>query len=245
MIAELLIIIGLALMVGVIIKKLPIISSGNKEAAIQEERIMEKINYSEKIKEWLNSLKQLIAKNKTKKERKPSVTTATPSVSSIRGNTVYPSDAGNPSSGYQGKTEENEHNKKLNPFWTEKHRVENRPLMINGADKNFINAERLFAAKKFKEAEELYIKAASEDPENHKIFNRLGAIYMEQKNYSDAVEAFSAAVKIDSGIASRHYNLAIAYIAKGEALAAKRSLRIALQLDPTNLKYRKTLEDLH
>src|SRR4030042_2944921 len=73
-------------------------------------------------------------------------------------------------------------------------------------------ADDAFDRKDFEEAEKLYVKAAASDPNNAKIYSRLGAIYLEQGNYYDSKEAFSQAIKIDSDTASRHINLGLAYM---------------------------------
>lgn len=245
MIAELFIIIGIAIMVAISIKKLPIMTSADIESGRIKNVDTKKENIFEKIKLWWQLVIAQIKDFFEKRKKKSSAGVAyKEKTDSLRGNTIFPQ---------ENNTTEKEENSSVSPsfnsgpagnFWNEQHKVGNKPLISATVGSAFLQAENLFETKKFKEAEDLYIKAASEDPENHKIFNRLGAIYMEQKNYSDAVEAFRAAVKIDAGIASRHYNLAVALMAKGDQISAKKSLHTALDLEPTNVKYRHTLEDL-
>ncbi len=235
MIAEIFIIIGLALMVIVSISKIPNrkLNTNNNMSYRSNNKIINQIseflsNFSEKIK------KNILKFNKVSKSKLNS------DASSIRGENIYPDASLN--------TEKNDNiydksiKKNQEHFWNQDHRVEKTALIENSD--TFNKAEELFKQKNFKQAESYYVRAAAENPDNHKIFNRLGAIYIEQKNYSDAVEAFNAAVQIDAGIPSRHYNLAIAYLAKGDIVYAKKSLNKAIELEPSNLKYRKTLEDL-
>lgn len=107
-----------------------------------------------------------------------------------------------------------------------------------------LHADEAFRKKDYKEAEKYYLQAATKDPENARIYNRLGVIYLQTKNYRDAVEAFRRAIKFDDRVASRHFNLALAYLGKRDYRSAERGLKEALRLEPTNEKYRKTLNAL-
>ncbi len=107
------------------------------------------------------------------------------------------------------------------------------------------SADEAFRKKDYKEAEKFYLQAATKDPNNARIYNRLGVIYLHTKNYKDAVEAFRGALKFDDRVASRHFNLALAYLGKRDYRSAEKVLREAIKLDPTNDKYRKTLETVH
>lgn len=105
-----------------------------------------------------------------------------------------------------------------------------------GAD--FIEkADRLFADKKFVSAEKWYLEAATVDPKNPKIYSRLGVIYLETGEHVDAKDAFEAAIELDPGIASRHFNLAVAYEGLGDLKLALKSVKKAISLEPRNEKY--------
>ncbi len=106
------------------------------------------------------------------------------------------------------------------------------------------HADDAFRKKDYKEAEKFYLQAATKDPNNARIYNRLGVIYLSTKNYKDAIEAFRGALKFDDRVASRHYNLALAYLGKRDYRSAEKGLEEAIKLDPTNDKYRKTLESI-
>jgi tetratricopeptide (TPR) repeat protein len=106
-------------------------------------------------------------------------------------------------------------------------------------------AEQLLKSGDLRNAEKLYIKAASKDPKNPKIYSHLGTIYLQQKSFTDARDAFLAALKIDDSVASRHYNLGLAYIGLKTNEKAKVSLKKALQLDPQNKKYEDILVDVN
>lgn len=102
-------------------------------------------------------------------------------------------------------------------------------------------ADEAFDHKDYQKAEDLYVKAASQDPDNPKIYSRLGAIYLEQKNFYDARDAFLQAAKIEPDLASRHVNLGLAYIGLKDYFKAAESLKKALELDPKNKKYQSLL----
>lgn len=112
------------------------------------------------------------------------------------------------------------------------------------SEPNFQKAEDLFKKKQYISAEKWYIEAAKKDPKNPVIYARLGVIYLEQKNYKDAIDALSEAIKLDSGSASRYFNLSFALNAEGDRKEAILNAKKALRFDPRNLKYRKWFEEL-
>ena len=87
------------------------------------------------------------------------------------------------------------------------------------------------------QAEKYCIQAVTKTPDNPKIYNRLGIIYLQLKNYADARDAFLTSLRFDDRIASRHYNLFLAYMGLGRGEKAKVSLRKAIDLDPKKEKY--------
>jgi len=103
-------------------------------------------------------------------------------------------------------------------------------------------ADEAFEQKNYEEAEKLYVKSCLADPDNCKIYSRLGAIYLEQKNYYDARDAFLQAVKIEPELASRHINLGLAFLGLKDYFKATESFKKALDLDSKNKKYRKLYE---
>lgn len=108
----------------------------------------------------------------------------------------------------------------------------------------FGEADKLFKDGKYDEAEKIYLKIATKDPKNIKVYNMLGAIYMERKNFTDAKEAFLAALGIDDMKSSTHYNYARACIELREFRNAKESLEKAIKLDKENEKYKKALQEV-
>lgn len=124
-------------------------------------------------------------------------------------------------------------------FWQEEAISEKLDL-----SSNFDEGEILFKAGKLEEAESYFIKAASNNPANAKIYARLGLLYLQMKNYSDAIEALKVAVKLDKYNPSRHYNLSLAYLGNKDVQKAIASVREAITLDPVTQKYRQLLEQL-
>lgn len=103
-------------------------------------------------------------------------------------------------------------------------------------------ADDAYEAKNYQKAESLYIKAAAIDPDNAKIYSRLGAIYLEQKNFYDAKDAFLQAAKLEPDLASRHVNLGLAFMGLKDYFKAMESFKKALNIDRKNSKYQKLTE---
>lgn len=103
-------------------------------------------------------------------------------------------------------------------------------------------ADDAFESKRYEKAESLYLKAAAEDPDNAKIYSRLGAIYLEQKNYYDAKDAFFQAAKIEPDLASRYVNLGLALMGLKDYFKAVESFEKALKIDSKNAKYERLLK---
>ncbi|MGI6103298.1 MAG: tetratricopeptide repeat protein [Patescibacteria group bacterium] len=95
-----------------------------------------------------------------------------------------------------------------------------------------------FVQGKLKEAERAFLRAVAKNPRQPKLYNRLGAIYLKQRNYADALEAFQAARDLDASRASRHYNVALAAWHLGKRPKAKEAINEALRLDGESIKYR-------
>jgi len=130
-------------------------------------------------------------------------------------------------------------------------KLRKKPQLIHPVHPEFVraddlihDADELMESGDLRGAEEFYLKAASKMPDNPKIYNRLGIIYLQQKNFADARDAFLAGLKLDDKHASRNFNLALAYIGLGTTEKAKVAVKRAIELDPTNKKYQQSLTDL-
>lgn len=105
-------------------------------------------------------------------------------------------------------------------------------------------ANNSFAAKNFLKAEEFYIKAASYDPNNPKIYSRLGIIYLKQGKYHDAKESLKYAISLDDSTAIHFFNISIACMKLGEMDEAISHLKRAVSLEPDNEKYHEILKQI-
>ena len=103
-------------------------------------------------------------------------------------------------------------------------------------------ADDAYEAKSYQKAESLYIKAAALDPDNAKIYSRLGVIYLEQKNFYDAKDAFLQAAKLEPDLASRHINLGLTFMGLKDYFKATESFKKALAIDHKSSKYKKLLD---
>jgi tetratricopeptide (TPR) repeat protein len=92
---------------------------------------------------------------------------------------------------------------------------------------------------KLKEAERAYLRGVAKNPKNPRLYNRLGAIYLKQRNYRDALEAFEAARDFDGSKASRHYNVALAAWQLNNLAKARAAIKHAIQLDSQSAKYQE------
>ena len=104
-------------------------------------------------------------------------------------------------------------------------------------------ADLFFEKGDFYKAEKLYIQMATKELDNPKIYNRLGAIYLEQKNFSDAKAAFQEAIRFDTKKASHYFNLSVACLELKEYRNAIESLEKAVKLDKKNKKYLQALKE--
>lgn len=133
---------------------------------------------------------------------------------------------------------------KLIPF-VKKSKSDDTEIEIqDNTDPDLKKAENLFAKKQYISAEKWFLEAIKKDPRNDKIYARLGIIYINQKNYSDAREALEESIKINPSIASRHFNLSFVNNYEGDKKSALLNAKKAVRLDSKNKKYERWLEEL-
>ncbi len=135
-------------------------------------------------------------------------------------------------------------------FWSNQETVrepEETPMKSSLDTKSFESmekAEALFKKGRYISAEKWFIEAAKENPKDARIYSRLGIIYLQQKNFSDAQEALKESIKIDESVASRFFNLSYACWCQSKFKEASNHARRALKLEPENSKYKAWLEKL-
>lgn len=108
----------------------------------------------------------------------------------------------------------------------------------------FEEGDDFFRQGNYDKAEEFFLKAATRSPSDARVYARLGIIYLNQKNFNDAIESLKVAVKLDKYNPSRHYNLALAYLGNNDRQKATVSAREAITLDPVTKKYRQLLDHM-
>jgi Tfp pilus assembly protein PilF len=96
-----------------------------------------------------------------------------------------------------------------------------------------------------KTAEGAYREALRYDPDNPEIHNHLGALYLDRRNWSHALDQFTAAIRGDPGHMEAAFNRAVALYRLGrvdEAAAAIQALLPRLPLDPEFDPYRRAAQ---
>jgi Tfp pilus assembly protein PilF len=129
------------------------------------------------------------------------------------------------------------------PKWEEKteKKEEIEEKIDTSADLAINQAQDYFEKGDLEMAERMFLQAATHDPDNARIYNHLGIIYMQKKNFADALEAFEAALKLNPKIASRHVNLGLIYMRIGKPKRARRYFEKAIKIEPDNEKYKDLL----
>jgi len=64
-------------------------------------------------------------------------------------------------------------------------------------------------------------------------------LYLDQKKYSDAIEAFRNSLKVNPYYTEAHYQIALAYFMEKDKKSALQAIELALKTDPANPKYRE------
>ena len=97
------------------------------------------------------------------------------------------------------------------------------------------------------QAEKALLTILSLDRKNAATYNRLGILYAKQKEYSDALECFTAAYNLEENASSLH-NLGMVYFDLEQYEKAAISFKQALELDGKSviryIEYAKVLERL-
>lgn len=114
----------------------------------------------------------------------------------------------------------------------------------NSQDPLMEKAEELFFKKQYISAEKWYLEVIKKEPRNPKIYSRLGLIYINQKNYKDAICCLEEASKIEPGVASRYFNLSFAQNEEGDRKSAIANARKAFRADSQNKKYKRWYDEL-
>ncbi|MFO0705041.1 MAG: tetratricopeptide repeat protein [Candidatus Andersenbacteria bacterium] len=90
-------------------------------------------------------------------------------------------------------------------------------------------------------AEKVYIKVVALAPKTIEAYLGLGDLYLKQKNWNDAAESYKVALDGDDSNVTAWGNLGMALANKGEWVAAVDALQRAAKLDPGNAIRQATL----
>ena len=81
-----------------------------------------------------------------------------------------------------------------------------------------------------------YSKAAELDTKNPDIYNNIGVIYKELRQYDRAIEEFLRAIYLNPTYAKPYNNIGVVYYAKKDFPGAIRNYQKAISIDPKNLE---------
>lgn len=96
-------------------------------------------------------------------------------------------------------------------------------------------AKRYYEEKKFLAAEKAYLKVLKLDHRNLTAYSRLGFIYTQMGNTSDAIECFKIVIEQKPSAAAYH-NLAMAYFKEREFKKSAENLAKAIEIEPTQAR---------
>ena len=151
----------------------------------------------------------------------------------------------------EGKIKHSEQEEKTKPrhhisdwFHIGRSEFEPEAAVKEETEPNMLKAEDLFRKKQYISAERWYLEAIKKNPKDPKIYARLGTIYIEQKNFPDARDAFEEAIKLDDSVACRFFNLSYIYNSIGDAKLAMENAKRASRIDPENAKYRHWMDKI-
>lgn len=105
-------------------------------------------------------------------------------------------------------------------------------------------ADGAFRAGRYLEAKQMYHILLREEGDRPKYHNRLGILSLELGEVHEARDAFRRALKFGEHIASRHANLAMAEYALGHRLTAVQHLKKAMALAPNRKQYEDLLDQI-
>ena len=102
------------------------------------------------------------------------------------------------------------------------------------ASSGFLEAKELLGQGRLDEAKQKIQEQLKDDPTSVEGYNLLGIIYSDQKDYSNALEAFQQALRLNPNSVKTHNNLANFYLTEGKPELAEKEFKSALGLAPTD-----------
>jgi len=114
---------------------------------------------------------------------------------------------------------------------------------VNGAD--FYERAKYFQKiGRLKEAQGFYKKALALEPGNVFVLNNLGVIYIQKRNYSEAINSLESAIQLKPEYADPYYNLACLYALKGKVMKSLENLKKAISLNKSAREWARKDRDL-
>lgn len=96
--------------------------------------------------------------------------------------------------------------------------------------------------QRYKEAVDLFIKAAAEDPNITQVHDNIAQVSLATDNYNRAADEYEKVIRRDPNNANALYNLGIIYMSKGRYEKAKEFWERALFINPEDGDTKKALE---
>ncbi|MBW1613687.1 MAG: hypothetical protein B6I32_06020 [Desulfobacterium sp. 4572_20] len=113
----------------------------------------------------------------------------------------------------------------------------------NGAD--FYKRAKYFQKiGRLEKAQRLYKQALALEPGNVFVLNNLGVIYIQQRNYSEAINSLESAIRLKPKYADPYYNLACLYALKGKVMKSLENLKKAVSLNKSAREWARKDRDL-
>ena len=97
-----------------------------------------------------------------------------------------------------------------------------------------LHAEELIQSGRLDEAKNIIDEQLLRDPSDIKAYNLLGIIFTNEKNYTEALDAFQQALKLNPNSTSTHNNLGNLYVAQQKPDLAEKEFKRVLQIAPAN-----------
>ncbi len=114
----------------------------------------------------------------------------------------------------------------------EKHKGKNIALIATFTIISLYSVRTVLRTNDLKNSKNLWLASRSTAPYSYRVYNNLGDVYAEEKNYELAIENFKRSVALKPDYADAVHNIGYVYAQMGEIEKAKRYLTQALQMNP-------------
>lgn len=94
------------------------------------------------------------------------------------------------------------------------------------------------------DAKDIYLYLTKHQPGNEAYHAKLAFCYYQTKNFNKAAEHYQKSLALDSTQPNRYYNLGLSLEASKRHEEALKAIAKALEIEPTNEKYKQTLQKI-